>query len=373
MRFDVIPILASLLLVVPHCGCSGDDAEATPSSAPPVRNTSSSDSSEPRSEAASDSRDHTIVAARPALEPSIPVDPELPEYQPVDGGVAGSLKSVGSDTMANLMTYWIAGFKEYYPNIREEIEHKGSATAPTALTEGSATVGAMSRLMKASEIDKFEQRWGYEPIYLQTSIDMLAVYVHQDNRLESITLPQLDAIFSSTRRAGEPVDIVHWEQLGLNGDWGPQRIRVYGRNAASGTYGFFKEHVLRNGDYKNSVKSMAGSSSVVQSVGTDRYAIGYSGIGYQTANVRALPLKRTDGEEPITPAPENAYDGSYPLWRFLVIYLNHREGEPLDPLRREFLKYIFSKQGQQMVAKDGYVPLPATVAEQALARVGIAP
>ena len=298
------------------------------------------------------------------------VDNKLPEYQKISGQVSGTIKSVGSDTMNNLMTLWAEGFKKMYPNVQVEIEGKGSSTAPPALQNGTANVGPMSRPMKSSEIDNFEAKFGYKPTELPTAIDMLAVYVHKDNPIKGLSLTQLDAIFSKTRKGGYEKDITRWGDLGLTGDWANQPISLYGRNAASGTYGFFKEHALFGGDYKSSVKEQPGSSTVVQGVASDKYAIGYSGIGYKTADVRAVPLS-SEGDEFSEAEPTNAYTGEYPLSRFLLVYVNYKPGSELDPLRREFIKYMLSQEGQRDVVKDGYLPVTANVAKKTLQAVGL--
>ncbi len=301
---------------------------------------------------------------------AVQVDPKLPEYRPV-AGVSGSIKSVGSDTMNNMMTLWSEGFLKYYPAIRVEIEGKGSSTAPPALIEGTATFGPMSRMMKPGEIDAFDKKYGYKPVQLGTGIDMLAVYVHKDNPIEALTLAQTDAIFSNTRKLGHPQQIRSWGQAGLSGDWKNGPISMYGRNSASGTYGYFKKVVLGEGDYSNSVKEQPGSASVVQGVANDKFGIGYSGIGYKTADVRAVPLAKTADGKAIPATTEYAYTGDYPLARFLWLSVNYKPGSQLDPLRREFIKYVFSKQGQEDVVKDGYFPLNATMAAKNLAKVGI--
>ena len=300
----------------------------------------------------------------------VAVDPELPEYRPVQG-VSGNIKSVGSDTMNNLMTLWAEGFKRFYPNVGVEIEGKGSSTAPPALIEGTATFGPMSRDMKASEIDEFEKKYGYKPAALSAALDVLAVYVQKDNPIGGLSLPQVDAIFSKTRRGGYPNDITTWGQAGLSGPWANQPISLYGRNTASGTYGYFKEHALFKGDFKDAVKEQPGSSSVVQGVGGDRFAIGYSGIGYKTEDVRAVPIAAAQGEPFYPPNDETAYDGTYPLARFLYLYVNARPGRPLDPLRREFIRYVFSRQGQEDVVRDGYLPVTADLAAEAIGSLGI--
>jgi phosphate transport system substrate-binding protein len=311
-----------------------------------------------------------LLAGTLAAQGAVTVDPALPDYAPVKG-VSGSLKSVGSDSMNNEMTLWAEGFQRHYPSVKIEVEGKGSSTAPPALISGTAQFGPMSREMKSEELENFEKVFGYQPTAVPTSIDMLAVYVHKDNPLKSLTLQQLDAIFSKTRKGGLSKDIRTWGDVGLTGEWADKPISLYGRNSASGTYGFFKENALFKGDYKDEVKEQPGSSSVVQGVASDRYGIGYSGIGYKTADVIAVPLAAKAGESVVEPTPENGYTGDYPLARYLYIYVNHKPEGTLDPLRREFLRYVLSKSGQGEVVKDGYLPLPAPVALDALKKVGL--
>ncbi|MCC5843545.1 MAG: phosphate ABC transporter substrate-binding protein [Verrucomicrobia bacterium] len=300
------------------------------------------------------------------------VDPNLPEYTPV-AGISGSLKSVGSDSMNNMMTLWAEGFLRMYPNVQVEIEGKGSGTAPPAMIAGTAAFGPMSREMRGRELDAFEDANGYPITALETSIDMLAVYVNKDNPIEGLTLQQVDAIFSNTRRGGHPEDITRWGQVGMTGAWANRPISLYGRNSASGTYGFFKENALFGGDYRDEVKEQPGSSSVVQGVASEINGIGYSGIGYRTPDVRAIALTADADGEPVPAEAEFAYSGEYPLARFLYVYVNHRPGSELDPLRREFIKYIFSRQGQMDVVRDGYLPVDASVAKRNLERLGIEP
>ena len=311
-----------------------------------------------------------LLLTAAASAQAVQLDAALAEYKPVQG-VSGSLKSVGSDTMNNEMTLWAEGFRRFYPDVKIEIEAKGSGTAPPALISGTAHFGPMSREMKADELDKFQRTFGYEPTALPTSIDMLAVYVNKDNPIKGLTFQQLDAIFSKTRKAGHATDIRTWGDLGLTGEWANKPIAVYGRNSASGTYGFFKEHVLAKGDFKDDVKEQPGSSAVVNAVASDRYAIGYSGIGYKTADVRAVPLSAEAGGDFVEADPAKGYSGEYPLARFLYLYVNLKPGTELDPVRREFVRFVFSKQGQQEVVKDGYLPVTSSVAGEALGKVGL--
>jgi len=298
----------------------------------------------------------------------VQVDPGLAPYKAA-GGVSGNISSVGSDTLNNLMTFWAELFAKYYPNAKVQIEGKGSSTAPPALIAGTAQLGPMSREMKGSEIDQFEKKYGYKPTALRTSVDALAVFVNKDNPIKCLNLAQVDAAFSKSRRRGAKDDITTWGQLGLTGEWANKPISLYGRNSASGTYGFFKEHSLKNGDYKDSVKEQPGSASVVQGSTIDRFAMGYSGIGYATAGVRAVPLAEKDGGKCVEATADNAYSGAYPLARFLYVYVNKAPNKPLDPLAREFARLMLSREGQEAVVKDGYFPIPATVAKEELNKV----
>jgi len=297
------------------------------------------------------------------------LDPGLRPYQ-VASGVSGNANSIGSDTLNNLMTYWAELFKKHYPNVNIQIEGKGSGTAPPALTQGTAQFGPMSRAMKPTEEDAFESKWGYKPTQIRTAVDALGVFVNKDNPIESLSLEDVDAIFSKARRRGAKKNIATWGDAGLTGEWADKPISLYGRNSASGTYSFFKEHVLKTGDYKDEVKEQPGSASVVQAVATDRTAIGYSGIGYATSSVRAVALSDKKGEAPKAANAENAYSGEYPLSRFLYVYVNRAPGKPCDPLVREFIKLIISKEGQEIVVKDGYFPILASVADQETKKIG---
>ncbi len=298
------------------------------------------------------------------------VDPALPEYA-VASGVSGNLSSVGSDTLANLMTLWAEEFKRAYPNVNIQIQAAGSSTAPPALTEATANFGPMSRKMKDKEIEAFETRYGYKPTAIPVAIDALAVYVHKDNPIEGMSIADVDAVFSSTRKCGASGDVSKWGDLGLTGPWTQRDIQLFGRNSVSGTYGYFKQTALCKGDFKNTVNEQPGSASVVQSVSTSINGIGYSGIGYKTSSVRAIPLSKNVGDEPVAATPANAVNGSYPLARFLWVYVNKAPNKALTPLEREFVKLVFSRQGQEVVVKDGYIPLPAAVVERYSKELGL--
>ncbi len=283
-------------------------------------------------------------------------------------GLSGTLSSAGSDTLSNLMTLWSDSFKRVYPSVNIQVQAAGSSTAPPALSEGTANFGPMSRAFKDNEIEAFEQRFGYKPTAIRVAIDAVAVYVHKDNPLQEITIEQIDAIFSVTRRCGSRRDIALWGDLGLTGGWQERPIQIYGRNSVSGTYGYFKSVALCAGDYKNSLNEQPGSASVVQAVASSLNAVGYSGIGYRTSGVKALRVGR-HGANPVSANIASAADGSYPLSRFFYIYVNKPPNQPLLPLEREFVRFALSSEGQAIVSKDGYIPVSPQIAYRELQKL----
>jgi phosphate transport system substrate-binding protein len=297
------------------------------------------------------------------------LDEKLPEYKKVSG-ISGNVSSVGSDTLANMMTFWAEDFKRTYPNVNVQIQAAGSSTAPPALTEATSNLGPMSRKMKMREIEAFQKRYGYKPTRVRVAIDALAVFVHKDNPLEGLTIAQVDAVFSNNRKCGADKDIDRWGDLGLSGAWTGKDVQLYGRNSVSGTYGYFKKKALCKGDFKNSVNEQPGSASVVQSVSASLNGIGYSGIGYRTSGVRALPLAKK-GQVFIEANMENAISGKYPLSRYLYVYVNKHPNKALPPMEAEFLKMILSKTGQKIVEKDGYIPLPSKVVAKEYKKLGL--
>jgi phosphate transport system substrate-binding protein len=297
---------------------------------------------------------------------AIKVDPKIPRYKKKEG-ISGKISSIGSDTMNNLLALWGEGFKKFYPNVVIEFEGKGSSTAPPALLAGTAQLGPMSREMKADEIDRIEKKYGFKPTAINTGLDGVAVFVHKDNPVKALSLPQIDAIFSKTRLGGYRTDITRWNQIDPN--LPDQPISLYGRNSASGTYGFFKEHALFRGDFKDRVKEQPGSASVVQGVSRDRNGIGYSGIGYKTSGVRAVPVMVKEGERAYEPTYENVENGSYPIARFLFLYILKDPNRPLDPVVKEFLTYVLSYEGQSDVIRDGYFPLSYRLVERELKKL----
>ncbi len=295
---------------------------------------------------------------------AVQVDPALPTYQKA-AGISGNFTSVGSDTLNNLMTLWAEEYKRIYPNVNIQIQGAGSSTAPPALTEGASNFGPMSRMMNAKEVESFEKKHGYKPYAVPVAIDALAVYVNKDNPIKGLSIEEVDAMMSVGRKCGLAEDITKWGQVGMSGEWANRDIALYGRNSVSGTYGFYKDVALCKGDFKRNMAEQPGSASVVQSVATQINAIGYSGIGYKTSGVRALPLSKKKGQPFVQPDAVHSIDGTYPLARVLYVYVNKKPNQPLAPLEREFFKMVLSKQGQNVVVKDGFVPMPARMAAKA--------
>jgi phosphate transport system substrate-binding protein len=304
-----------------------------------------------------------------AISAQAAVDAGIPAYAKTSG-ISGNLSSVGSDTLANLMTFWAEDFKKEYPNVNVQIQAAGSSTAPPALTQGTANFGPMSRTMKDNEIQDFEKKYGYKPTAVPVAVDALAVFVHKDNPIKGLSMPMVDAIFSSTRKCGFEKEVKKWGDTGLTAAWAGRDLQLFGRNSVSGTYGYFKEHALCKGDFKANVNEQPGSASVVQSISNSINGIGYSGIGYATSGVKAVPLKNDNGEF-IQPTAANALSGKYPLARYLYVYVNKNPKKPLAPLEAEFIKLVLSQQGQAIVEKDGYIPLPVADVKKARAKLGL--
>ncbi|MCF7355610.1 phosphate ABC transporter substrate-binding protein PstS family protein [Vibrio sp. CK2-1] len=309
-----------------------------------------------------------VVFSMPCLAKEIASD-ELDSYHKVSG-MSGTISSVGSDTLATLTSVWAEDFQRIYPNINMQLQSSGSSTAPTALTEGTSQLGPMSRPMKAKELEAFERQYGYPPVQLKIAIDAIGIFVHKDNPIEGLNFSQVDAIFSSTLKCGATAPLNKWQQLGINTEWAKLGFQLFGRNSVSGTYGYFKQHALCKGDFKRQVNEQPGSASVVQSVASSINSIGYSGVGYQVSKAKLIPIA-LEGQDYIYPTRDNILDGRYPLARYLYVYVNKNPLKPLPRPQAEFLKFIYSKQGQRGVEKDGYVPLSRELANAQLQKVGL--
>lgn len=309
-----------------------------------------------------------LVACVVTASAAIALDQSLPAYRAA-GAMSGHIKSVGSDTLGREMAAWAKAFEQHYPDVQVTVEATGSATAPPALLDGTAQFGPMSRPMLAGEVAAFEQKYGYKATSFRVAVDALAVYVNKANPIACLTIPQVSGILSQTRRAPGSANINTWGDLGLTGEWAMRPIALYGRNTVSGTYEYFRETALYGGEYKSGVKQEPGSEAVVQNVGSDKFGIGYSGIGYKTDAVRAVPLAPYYGAPCHEASAEETLSGRYPIARYLYVYLNKNPKLALDPLRTEFVKYILSKDGQEQTEQGGFFPITNEIREVELTKL----
>jgi phosphate transport system substrate-binding protein len=299
------------------------------------------------------------------------VDAALTPYRAVQT-VSGPLRSVGSDSMDRLMQLWEAEFKKTHAEIAIRHEGKGSGTAMPALMKGLCDLGPMSRPVTAEEVASFDQRFDHPPTQVRVAVDALAVLVHPSNPIAKtgLSFQQLDAIFSSTHKRGSE-DIVTWGQLGLTGQWADAPIAVYSRNKASGTYVFFREHVLNKGDYKTTNQELSGSEEVIKAVASDPFAIGFCSVGYVTPEVAAAPLSAAAGQSVIAPSRETAYSKQYPLARYFYLTVNYGPEQPLTPQVQEFIRFVLSRDGQTSVASEGLFPISATLAHEEMVKINL--
>lgn len=305
------------------------------------------------------------VSVAPAAKPTLDQ-----RYQP-QAVLTGRLRSIGSDTMDLLVASWEAVFTQYHPGLRVVHEGRGSSTATPSLVEGQSDFGPMSRAMQAPEVAKFQERFGYEPTQVRVAIDALGLYVHPSNPVSQVglSLEQVDAIFSATRKRGAAERLTTWGQLGIGGAWASAPINAYGRNKASGTYGFFRDSALGKGEFGDWVKEQPGSGQVIEQVTADKFGIGYSGVGYKTAGVALAPLVKAVGSDPIEPSEETALSGEYPLARPLFLVTNRNPAVAPSDLQREFLTFVLGPLGQEVVKKEGYYPLPANLVAEEIAKL----
>jgi phosphate transport system substrate-binding protein len=310
-------------------------------------------------------------AFQESLHATLP--PGLPHYKPARH-LAGSLMSVGGDTMATLTKYWIELYGKAHPGVHLEMEAAGPGTGAPALTLGTAQLGQLPRKMLPQEIADFVKKYGYEPFAVRVAggsyrsprmTHAICFYVHRDNPIGKLTFSQLDAIFSTTRRRGQKENIVTWGQLGLKGEWADQRITLWGFSQPNGVANFVRERVLNNGEYKPGIKDriadtgLATMDTIVQGIAADRYAIGYAGFGNATPDVKVVALSENDAGPFYSGSFDDVVTHAYPLSRFVYIYVNRPPGRPLDPLVKEFLNIVLSREGQEAVVREGILlPLP---------------
>jgi phosphate transport system substrate-binding protein len=313
---------------------------------------------------------------------AVPIPDAAKPYKGV-GDLSGTLTIAASDALSKLAALWTEEFRRHYPAVTIRVENKDSKVAAQALIDGTAHVAPMSRLMYNSEVKKFEEKFGYRPTSFAVAVDALVVYVHKDNPIEGLTMEQVDAVFSKLPANGQK-PFTQWGDLDLGGEWAEAPINVYGLPPSSGTYAFFKDHALNRasietsvlrGEFRAGIKEQPDIGAVIQRIAEDRFGIGYGGSAYATPNVRMLPLADNEFSPFVEPTVKNVTARLYPLRRYLYIYVNQpqrkilKSSKPLPPAVREFLRYVFSRQGQAAVLKENYAPVENWIVERAQAAI----
>lgn len=301
------------------------------------------------------------------LKPAL--DPQLTPYAK-SSDASGTLTVVGSDSMKGLLLGWEGKLEDLYPNLKIQVQATGSETAPPALLEGKAQVAAMSRRMTPLEIDAFSKRFGYEPTEVPVALDALAVFVHRDNPIAGITLQELAAMFCTESEDGKAARLTSWSHFAPSEEWNRASIDLIGRNGTSGTAVLFRERVCPNREFAKTMQVEPGSASVVMGIKTNRYAVGFSGIGYRISSIKPIPLAASKGKPFVEPTFENVIDGTYPLHRRLYLYVNRAPKSGAPPTVAEFVKLAVSQYGQSVVVKEGFFPLPTTELNQLFAAWG---
>ena len=294
---------------------------------------------------------------------------ELPEYSPADLG-EGKLSSVGSDSMDGLVGLWVDAYREYQPQVVVQVVSRGSATAPAALIEGTADIGPMARTMKANEVEVFRTQYGFEPTQIRTALSGVAVYVSKDNPISQISFDDLDAIYSAKRKRGAKKQYSNWSDLGVAGQVSGESIMPLGSLQDSYPYSYFRQSILLQAPFVKELASTADSRSMFEAIGANLGAIAFGEVlSKGDDRVKALPVSKKRGDAAYQPSEFNMLSGKYPLARFLNVYVVRYPGKPLDSATADFLRFVLSKQGQQVVAKQGLRPLPAAVVQAELGKL----
>ncbi len=279
-------------------------------------------------------------------------------YVPTSG-LSGTINVVGCDVFDGIFSEWSLNLQKY--GITPKYAPEGSTAGVLALMEDQAQVASTSRDMTKSEMTEFGQT---RPIRLIVGVDALVVFVHPSNPIKSISLEQLDAIYSTTRKQGAPGLITTWGQLGIKDPgWENRRISIYGRDEFSGPRASFRNRVLLKGEFRPGINIREDSAAVVEGVSLDNAAIGYASIADLNSLVKAVPIVSTSGNA-VLPSTASITRGDYPLSNFLYMYVK----PPISPLVQSFLSYVLSDEGQKAVG-TGHIPLPVDVAKDMLKKI----
>ena len=308
----------------------------------------------------------TLTARDAAIDRTGEVQRLQPEshaqaYRSIEG-LTGTVTAICSEETAALMRQWVDGFMKYYPgSIDIHIEQHFQFLVPSVMIDSRAQIGVMLRQLDAAELGRFQETFGSKPVSLRSAVETLVVIVHKDNPIPGLALPQLDALFSTTRLGGFPEDITRWRQLGLDVDW---EVKLVGDRFS----GLFRKRVVLDGDFAD-MEHVRDPKSVIKRVAGSRQSIGFCGLHHINSSVREIALAKQEGEPFRDSSLENLIDGTYPLGRSLYIYINRPPDMPSNPLVSEFGKFVLSGEGQTLAMKSEYVPLPQAVIEQQLAKL----
>ena len=323
------------------------------------------------------------LPAPEVLQPML--DTQLPAYRPRrDIQISGTLKGASSDVLTVLAQKWMDKFNTYYPNASLSIAppYAGSLGA-IELIKGDLDFVFVSRELKPDDIKQFKAKFGYDPLSVPISggsyrhfgaLDAVAFFVNKDNPIESITYKQLDQMYSTTHARGGAA-ITKWGDLGLAGEWADKPIHLYGIKPWNGFEEFVRQRVLstggKRGDWRDDIRFEKLVFPMARNIAADRYSIGYSGMAYTDAPVKMVPLVEKEGDVPQAPTYENVALATYPLSRLIYFNTNKAPGKPLSPMMEEFLRFVLSREGQQVVLEHArYIPLRAWQASAARALLG---
>ena len=268
------------------------------------------------------------------------------------------LRAVGSDVLAPLVQRWAHALESAQPGLHVEVLGPGSQAAPAALVRGEAELGPMGRPLTSDERAAFESRFGYPPTVVPVAVGALFVLVAKSNPLPSLTVEQLDAIYSRERSCGAPAPLQRWSELGVARPRVDDRIVPCGRDRRSGTREFFRWYGLCQGEFGDDVLEQPGARSLERAVAEGFCGIGYGGLPAAEPDVRAVPLAGHADEAPVAPTPEAIATRRYPLAQELYVVLDVPPGGAPGPDAAAFLRVALSLEGQAMAREFDLLPLP---------------
>ena len=298
------------------------------------------------------------------------LDPNLPYYRPVEN-LSGELKLGGSNTMSHIAAGWIDSFTQFYPDVKISIEVNGSRQAVKDVASGTTQIGLLSRTVYREEVEAFQKQFGYAPTVLTPCLERTAIFVHKDNPIQGLTMAQLDSIYSPECRRGSDKPCGTWAYFGVEGEWGKRRVVAHGRTKDTGSQVFLQQAVMLGAPLREDMVAHKSNVDMIKAIGADPNSVGFAGLSYAMPNVKAVPLAFTAEEGFVAIDSTEADRGLYPLVRRLQFVVKHDPGSQLRPLEQEFIKYVFSRMGQEDVVKAGFQAIPARPARVALDAVGI--